>query len=249
MDVVIAGAGVLGVSLAYHLSKYKLRVCVIEREAVPAAHASGKNAGMFRQLYNHPQLTDWAFRSRELWPDEIRDNCFQQTGSIISGRLAPKHHPRLFKQLEIDGTPLVYTNTDGLLDSGSYVERIAKSAKASNVEFLFRTKVESVSYQGNQWTVKCSDNRSIHSSVFVNAAGAWINHVLKPLCPGLQKQAEAFARHLFLVEGWQRDYMPAADCGYFWEEKRFFSRRLSDWRLYFIAEGFLAILFLTPSTQ
>ncbi|MCB0346448.1 MAG: FAD-binding oxidoreductase, partial [Bdellovibrionales bacterium] len=64
-EVVIIGAGILGISLAYHLARRGRTVVVLERESTYGAHASGKTAGMFRQLYRNPQLTEWAKRSRE----------------------------------------------------------------------------------------------------------------------------------------------------------------------------------------
>ena len=219
MDVTIVGAGVLGVSLAYHLSQQGLKVCVIERESTVGAHASGKNAGMFRQLYKHPQLSEWALRSKKLWPTEIREKCFQETGSLIFGRVVAEHHRELFEQRDLEGIPAVYTQGDGLIDSGTYVQLLAQYAKTYNVEFLLRTAVKSVSQQNGSWQLECSGNVNIRSAVLVNAAGAWINRILEPLCPVLQKNAEAYARHLFVVCGWQKNYMPSPNCGYFWDER------------------------------
>jgi len=228
MDVAIIGAGVLGVSLAYHLSNKNLEVCVIEREAVPAAHASGKNAGMFRQLYRHPQLTNWAMRSRQMWSDQIRAKYFVETGSVITARTMPNHHNQLFNQIKIAGTPAIYTASDGLIDSSCYVQHLAAQAKSSGVNFLYNTELLKLSHGMDTWLLECSKGISISTPLVVNAAGAWINNFLKPHCPQLQKKASAYARHLFVVQGWQKDFMPVENCGYYWDEQNAWYMRQWD---------------------
>jgi D-arginine dehydrogenase len=45
-DFVVVGAGIAGLSAAYFLSQ-SARVAVIEREATPGCHASGRSAAVF----------------------------------------------------------------------------------------------------------------------------------------------------------------------------------------------------------
>ena len=45
-DVVIAGAGVIGGMLARELSKYRLRICILEKENDVACGASRANSGI-----------------------------------------------------------------------------------------------------------------------------------------------------------------------------------------------------------
>ena len=52
LDVVIVGAGVLGATTGYWLSAlYDCSVGIIDREPVPAAHASGRNTGVVHRPY------------------------------------------------------------------------------------------------------------------------------------------------------------------------------------------------------
>ena len=48
--IVVIGAGIIGSSIAYHLTKMGAEVTVIERD-LPAAHASGKNFGWLHASY------------------------------------------------------------------------------------------------------------------------------------------------------------------------------------------------------
>ena len=226
-DVLIIGGGVLGVSLGYHLSVQQVRAIVLEKEDTLAAHASGKNAGMIRQLYRHPQLTDWAQRSIQLWPSKLKKKYFKQTGSVIVGREAPAHHPGLFTQGSITRTagdnsvevPAVHTETDGLLDSAGYVQELARLTNKSYVQHRLSEKVVAVRQEPDHWEVQTADGMIYRAKWLVNAAGAWLNTFLEPYCGWLSVHADPMVRHVFEVSGWQKGYMPALPCGFYWDEQ------------------------------
>ena len=220
-EVIIIGAGVLGVSLAYHLGNLGVRTTVLERESVPAAHASGKNAGMVRQLYHHPQLTEWAAKSIALWPEPLKALCFRKTGSFILGREAPNHHRNLFSQTKAG----VITDTDGLLDAGGFVCGLYSMREKQNVYFKFNQEVISIEEQAGGFRVVTHDGSVHQAPQLVNCAGAWVNSFLAPTS-GIQ--AEPFARHLFVVRGFPKGFMPAPNCGFYWDESNGWYIRLWD---------------------
>jgi len=51
-DVLIIGAGMAGASAAYYLAPH-LRVVLLEREAQPGYHATGRSAAMFSETYGN----------------------------------------------------------------------------------------------------------------------------------------------------------------------------------------------------
>jgi D-arginine dehydrogenase len=225
-DVIIIGAGVLGVSLGYHLSKAGKSVVIVEKEPGFAIHASGKNAGMFRLLYKHPQLTEWAYRSQITWPNEVTKNCFQATGSLIAGRTLPNHHRELFEGKSIydsnKGHPpiaCVYSKNDGLLDSYSYVSKLARLSAVNGIKYFFKSEINSIEKIGNNWMATTRDNRVFQAPWVVNAAGAWINDFLTPNYARSIVDAKPYARHLFVVKGWKDFEWPEKNIGYYWDEK------------------------------
>ena len=224
-EVVIVGAGVLGVTLAYHLSHLKIPCLVLEREKMPAQHASGRNAGMFRQLYRHPALSAWARRSRERWPAEIHETFFRKRGSLILDRECPEHEKDLFSAAkfsyphESDVRSCVYTETDGLLDSPGYVAHLRARADLRYARYRFSSEISRIDVSGSgRFRIELKGGETLSGSRLVNTAGAWINTFLTGDLSPYRLQTKAFSRHLFLVEGWPRHFMPAADCGYFWDE-------------------------------
>ncbi|MCB0345165.1 MAG: FAD-binding oxidoreductase [Bdellovibrionales bacterium] len=233
-DVIIVGAGVLGVSLAYHLGRRGVRALVLEREATYATHASGRNAGMVRQLYRHPQLTEWANRSLNCWPADVRRQAFRRTGSLVVGREVPGHHRSLFEQrcIKVDGegTPAVYAAEDGLLDPADHISGLFSLSNKDPVRYLFGAEVLSIRKSGFLWSVILADGRIFSAPWIVNAAGAWVNDFLFSHYGASAVSVNPYARHLFLVHGWKRDFMPQQDLGFYWDEKSEWYMRLWDKR-------------------
>lgn len=230
-DVIIIGAGALGVSLAYHLAARKRKSLVLEREPSYAYHASGKNAGMIRQLYRHPQLTAWAHRSVAEWPDVVKSRIFNQAGSMIVGRVAPGHHEWLFETETLSQTsqgvsklvPAVRTVSDGLIDPSLYVDALYKLTDREYARYLFNHSVKAIEKEKSVWSVVANDGRRFSAPWIVNAAGAWAHDFLFPQADNCV-MARPYARHLFVVEGWERGYMPVPKVGYYWDE-------VSEWYL------------------
>src|SRR6185295_3449450 len=52
-DIAIIGAGIAGASLAYRLAGTR-RVLLLEREAQPGYHTTGRSAAMFMESYGPP---------------------------------------------------------------------------------------------------------------------------------------------------------------------------------------------------
>lgn len=51
-DVVVVGAGAIGASIAFHLTRLGIRVLILEKEGEPALHQSGRNSGVIHAGYN-----------------------------------------------------------------------------------------------------------------------------------------------------------------------------------------------------
>ncbi len=65
-DVAVAGAGIAGASLAYRLAG-RGRVLLLEREAQPGLHSTGRSAAMFMESYGPPQVRALTRASRAFY--------------------------------------------------------------------------------------------------------------------------------------------------------------------------------------
>lgn len=71
-DVLIIGAGIAGSSLAWRLARGGQAVLLLEREAQPGMHSTGRSAAMFMESYGPPGVRALTRASRRLstrrWP-------------------------------------------------------------------------------------------------------------------------------------------------------------------------------------
>ena len=61
-DVLIIGAGIAGSSLAWRLARGGQAVLLLEREAQPGMHSTGRSAAMFMESYGPPGVRATAAR-------------------------------------------------------------------------------------------------------------------------------------------------------------------------------------------
>jgi len=65
-DVLIVGAGIAGASLAWRLAARR-KVLLIEREAFPGMHSTGRSAAMFMESYGPPGVRALTRASRAFY--------------------------------------------------------------------------------------------------------------------------------------------------------------------------------------
>jgi sarcosine oxidase, subunit beta len=84
-DVIIIGAGVHGASLAFHLAKRGVSVCILEKNFI-ASGATGRSSGLVRMHYDVRQDSELAWVSFQYfrnWREQVGGECgFKRTGFI-----------------------------------------------------------------------------------------------------------------------------------------------------------------------
>src|SRR5687767_2230863 len=84
-DAIIIGAGVMGASLAFHLSQRGLKAVVLERKTV-ASGATGHSSGLVRMHYDLQVESQLAFESYKYfsnWREKVGGDCgFIRTGFL-----------------------------------------------------------------------------------------------------------------------------------------------------------------------
>ncbi|MFZ0385584.1 MAG: FAD-dependent oxidoreductase, partial [Solirubrobacteraceae bacterium] len=96
-DVAIVGAGIIGLSAAYALTRRGASVTVYER-GVPGNGQSGGDSRIFRHTHDDPRLIGFARRSLERWREWERQSgqeLVSRDGVISLGSTARERHAAL----------------------------------------------------------------------------------------------------------------------------------------------------------
>jgi sarcosine oxidase len=96
-DVIVAGAGVMGLATAWQLSKRGAKVLVLDKFGIPSGVGSsyGHTRLIRKAYFEHPDYVPLLHRAYELWRVlelESNSNLLLKTGLIVSG---PESHPIL----------------------------------------------------------------------------------------------------------------------------------------------------------
>lgn len=229
-DVLIMGAGFAGLATAYDLSRQypAFKIGLFEKEAAIGLHASGKNAGMFRQAVPMVKTAHDIQQTKTQWQDwttgQTWPTWFEPTGSLLLGEA--KQLSRLQKNLVEAGgtaelflaekwpahisqdlittlstnpnTAVLYTPEDGLVNVADYLQDLWQRVRAQGVELHFATEIKGLHWQQDHWEVKHTKGIA-HAGVVVNAAGAWATEVA--LKAGLSApELTSYRRHLLATE-------------------------------------------------
>ncbi len=201
-DIIIIGAGVTGCAVARFLSRYKAKVCVVERCEDVCCGTSKANSAIVHAGFDAEHGTLMAkmnLQGNLMMPQLAKDLDFSfiQNGSLVVC-MSEEDLPRLQKlyengvangveQLEIvdskrlhelepnvsaDAVAALWAPTGGIVCPFGYTIALAENANANGVEFKFNTEVKSLSRNENGWAVQ-TNNGILDTRYVVNAAGLY----------------------------------------------------------------------------
>ncbi len=201
-DVIIIGAGVSGTASARELSRYKLNICVVEKEEDVCCGTSKANSGIAHAGFDAPSGTLMAklnvqgSQMMEQLSKEL-DFPFIQNGSLVVC-LHEEEMPNLQKLYErgiengVKGLRIVnrdelvglepnisheavaalYAPTGGIVCPFGMNIAFAENAAQNGVEFKFGTEVNGLGKKGDAWLVRTSKG-DFEAKFVVNAAGVY----------------------------------------------------------------------------
>ena len=200
-DVIVIGAGIAGASVAHFLAPHA-RVAVLEREALPGLHTTGRSAAMFMESYGPAQVRALTRASRAFL-DARTDGeppLISPRGALFIAReeqLYALH--ALHAQLRGEDTRVQLLDTAAaqrrvpvlrkeaaamaLLDDDScdidvnrLHQRFLRGAKRRGARLFVDADVRAIGFANGRWDVQ-TPAQHFTAPQIVNAAGAWADQV------------------------------------------------------------------------
>lgn len=204
-DVLVIGGGIVGLSTAHALAGLApgTRVVVLEKEAGPARHQTGRNSGVIHSgIYYKPGSLKARFAVRGAAemvkfcaehdiPHEVtgklivateRDELPRLHALVQRGRengipvreLGPTQITEY--EPEVRGLAAIHVGTTGIVDYGRVAERLAES---SGAEIVYGGTVDLISRRASGVAVRTSTGLVVRSRVLVNCAGLQCDRIAR----------------------------------------------------------------------
>lgn len=201
-DAIIAGGGIIGLSLALSLRRHGAQVLVVER-GEPGREASYAAAGMLADLDPHtPEaLRPTAVASARLYPEflhDIQDESganvdlrhqetiyFPEPNATLGSIAAEMTDGDALKRLE---PALAYTGVAVLLkersvDPRALMDAMVKAAKHRGIDVSSGSTVTGIIVRGGAVQGVSTNKTEFHAPVVVNCCGAWAGKIDDAITP------------------------------------------------------------------
>jgi sarcosine oxidase len=202
VEVVVVGAGVVGLATGWRLARAGHEVSVLEQDAVGHARGSSHGASrVFRLGYDDPDYVSMAAASAPLWRELEQESgdagLLTPTGALVAGpgmpgvqraltaagvacdeldeREARRRHP----ELALSG-PVLWEPSAGVLAADRCLAALVRALTAAGGELRERARVLAAADDGRGVTLTTSEGR-VRAGVAVLCCGAWAPELLRPL--------------------------------------------------------------------
>ena len=225
--VVIIGGGIMGCSVAYHLTKHGWRDVVLLEQGRLSCGTTWHAAGLVGQLRAHQNMTRLVQYSADLYSrleaETGQATGWKQCGSVLVART----HERaaLFKRIASAATaqgvvcelisikeaaeryPIMRTDDlvgalwlplDGKVNPADITQALAKGARMGGTKIFEQTRVSAIHARNGAVTGVATTKGDIKADIVVNCAGQWAKQVGR-MC-GVAVPLHS-AEHMYIVTG------------------------------------------------
>ena len=200
-DFAIVGAGIAGVSAAFHLAP-KARVVILEREHVAAYHTTGRSAALHSETYGSAEIRAITVASGRFYrnpPQGFADHpLLTPRGALIAGRADQKaamqksaadyarlvpsvrwlEHAEVLKlqpllKPEAAAGGAIFEPEADDMDVAAIHGGFLKGARAAGAVLRLNSEVTALDRRDGRWTIWFKEGEEIGAANIVDAAGAW----------------------------------------------------------------------------
>lgn len=209
-DVIIVGAGIIGLSAAYKLKELNsgIRICILEKENAPAVHQSGHNSGVIHSgIYYKPGSlkAENCLRGYKMLVEFCKENNvnYEICGKVITainenesvslrklyenGKLNGLSGIALLSEKEIkehepnvNGIEGLYVPQTGIVDYKNVSEKIASIISNAGVKICYNEEVKNIFKTEKEYMV-VSSRENFKSNVLLLCAGLQTDIIAKKL--------------------------------------------------------------------
>ena len=206
-DVVVIGAGAVGCAIARELSKYEIRVIVVDKNEDVGGDASKSNSAIIHTGYDATpdSLESQLVVAANPMYDEIvkdLDVPFKRIGAILPAftdeqfEKLPEIKAKAFKNRVYDveyksGDELLaiepnlnpevkgglYIPRESIIDPFILVQALAENANANGVEFLLNAKVTDIKTENGKIKSVVTTKGEIETTYVINSAGLYCDEI------------------------------------------------------------------------
>lgn len=233
--IVIIGGGIIGCSIAYHLTAMGETDVVLLEQHQLTDGATWHAAGLVGQLRSSRNTTRMLEHSVELYgrleaetgqavdwhqvgslrlacsPERVMElkrlTTMAKSFGLPMEIISPQRAQELFPLMTTDGViAAAFLPTDGYIDPASVTQAIAKGARMRNARICEHSKVISMTVEGRRASTVHTDQGDIACEIVVNAAGMWGMEIGR--MAGVRIPAVA-VEHQYVLTGPIPDFTPS----------------------------------------
>jgi D-arginine dehydrogenase len=198
-DIIVVGAGIAGSSAAAELAR-EARVCLLEMEAQPGYHATGRSAAYFATSYGKQVIREFTSSCENFLlspPDGFTETAlltprdymvFGRKDQLASLRAEYEANPALefldpdavrrrvpiFAEGYLHGA--LWDRRGGDLDVDALLQAYLRLFRRRDGLLFKQHRVSEIRRRGDCWRLTAA-GRTFEAPVIVNAAGAWVEEV------------------------------------------------------------------------
>ena len=203
-DAVIVGAGIAGASFAHALAPHA-RVLLLEREAHPGVHSTGRSAAMFMESYGPPQVRALTRASRAFYEQppagfaeapilsargalyaawqgqqvalDALLGTLTDTGSVVS-RIDADECLQRVPVLRADGLLGGVLEVDAMdIDVHALHQGFLRGARRAGAALWTDAELVQARAESGRWQLELAGGRRVGTRTLVDAAGAWADEL------------------------------------------------------------------------